>query len=128
MSFLYPGFLFALSAIAIPIIIHLFNFRRYKTVYFSNVKFLRDVKEKTDARSRLKHLLILCCRILAIIFLVLAFAQPYIKTGASTQIPGRKAVSIFIDNSFSMGQLSQDVPLLEQATLKARQIAAAYAA
>ncbi|MFI5136035.1 MAG: BatA domain-containing protein, partial [Chitinophagales bacterium] len=65
MSFLYPAFLFALGAIAIPIIIHLFNFRRYKTIYFSNTKFLREVKEKTDSRTQLKHLLVLLCRILA---------------------------------------------------------------
>src|SRR5215510_9926112 len=106
MSFLYPGFLFALSAIAIPIIIHLFNFRRYKTIYFSNVRFLREVKEKTDARSRLKHLLILLCRILAISFLVFAFAQPYIKSKTTPVASGKKAIGIFIDNSFSMGQLS----------------------
>ena len=43
MSFVYPAFLFAASLIAIPVIIHLFNFRRYKTVYFSNVQFLKEV-------------------------------------------------------------------------------------
>lgn len=128
MSFLYPSFLFALAAIAIPIIIHLFNFRRYKTVYFTNVRFLKEVKEQTDSRSRLKHLLILFCRILAIIFLVLAFAQPFIKNKSAPVATGKKAISIFIDNSFSMGQLSADVPLLDQAKLKAREIVTAYGA
>lgn len=128
MSFLYPSFLFALAAIAIPIIIHLFNFRRYKTVYFTNVRFLREVKEQTDSRSRLKHLLILLCRILAIIFLVLAFAQPFIRNKSTAVNTGKKAVSVFIDNSFSMGQLVADVPLIEQAKLKAREIVTAYAA
>ncbi len=125
MSFLYPSFLFALGAIAIPIIIHLFNFRRYKTVYFSNTKFLREVKEKTDSRSQLKHLLVLLCRILAITFLVFAFAQPYIKRGVATETAGKKTVSIFIDNSFSMGQTQSDVPLLEIAKRKAAEIVAA---
>ena len=128
MSFLYPSFLFALAAIAIPIIIHLFNFRRYKTVYFTNVRFLREVKEQTDSRSRLKHLLILLCRILSIIFLVLAFAQPFIRNKSTAVNTGKKAVSVFIDNSFSMGQLMADVPLIEQAKLKAREIVTAYAA
>jgi hypothetical protein len=126
MSFLYPSFLLALSAVAIPIIIHLFNFRRYKTIYFSNVRFLKEVKEQTDSRSRLKHLLILLCRILAITFLVLAFAQPFIKSKTAPVAAGKKSISIFIDNSFSMGQLSSDVPLLEQAKLKAREIVSAY--
>ena len=128
MSFLYPSFLLALAAVAIPIIIHLFNFRRYKTVYFSNVRFLKEVKEQTDSRSRLKHLLILLCRILAITFLVIAFAQPYIKSKSAAVVTGKKAVSIFIDNSFSMGQLSGDVPLLELAKLKAGEIIVAYGA
>jgi len=77
MSFVYPWFLWALLAIAIPIIIHLFHFRRFKTVYFTNVKFLKEVKEQTSARSKLKHLLVLCSRILAIAALVFAFAMPY---------------------------------------------------
>lgn len=126
MSFLYPTFLFALAAVAIPVIIHLFNFRRYKTVYFSNVRFLTEVKEQTDSRSRLKHLLILFCRMLAITFLVFAFAQPFISSKTAPVAAGKKAVSIFIDNSFSMGQLSADVPLLDLAKLKAREIVTAY--
>ncbi len=125
MSFLYPSFLFALAAIAIPIIIHLFNFRRYKTVYFSNTKFLKEVKEQTDSRSRLKHLLVLLCRILAITFLVFAFAQPYIKRGPATDTAGKKTLSIFIDNSFSMGQTESDVPVLEIAKKKAGEIVSA---
>ncbi|HYV92949.1 MAG TPA: BatA domain-containing protein [Chitinophagales bacterium] len=125
MSFLYPAFLFALAAISIPIIIHLFNFRRYKTVYFSNTKFLKEVKEQTDSRSRIKHLLVLLCRILAITFLVFAFAQPYIKHGGATETAGRKTVSIFLDNSFSMGQTQSDVPLLEIAKKKAGEIVSA---
>lgn len=128
MSFLYPSFLFALAAVAIPIIIHLFNFRRYKTVYFSNVRFLKEVKEQTDSRSRLKHLLILLCRILAITFLVIAFAQPYIKSKSAAVAAGKKAISIFIDNSFSMGQLAGDVPLIELAKRKAGEIVSAYGA
>ncbi len=125
MSFLYPAFLFALAAVAIPVIIHLFNFRRYKTVYFSNTKFLKEVKEQTDSRSRLKHLLVLLCRILAITFLVFAFAQPYIKHGAATETAGKKTVSVFIDNSFSMGQTQSDVPLVEIAKKKAGEIVSA---
>ena len=80
MSFTYPAFLIALSAVAIPIIIHLFNFRKFKTVYFSNIRFLKEVKQETQAKSKLKHLLVLAARILALIFLVLAFAQPFIPS------------------------------------------------
>ncbi|MEM7110170.1 MAG: BatA domain-containing protein, partial [Bacteroidota bacterium] len=43
MIFLNPGFLYALIVLAIPIIIHLFNFRRTRKIYFSNTRFLRKV-------------------------------------------------------------------------------------
>ena len=100
MSFTYPAFLFALSAIAIPIIIHLFNFRKFKTVYFSNTRFLKEVKQETQAKSKLKHLLVLAARILAIIFIVLAFAQPFIPVENKQISIGDKSISLFIDNSF----------------------------
>lgn len=126
MSFVYPWFLWALLAIAIPIIIHLFHFRRFKTVYFTNVQFLKEVKEQTSARSKLKHLLVLLARILAVVFLVLAFAMPYIpsKNGAAKE--GNKDVSIFFDNSFSMAAESEDVRLLEKARTRIEEIINAY--
>ena len=126
MQFLFPAFLIALAALAIPIIIHLFYFRRYRKVYFTNVRFLREVKEETSARSKLRNWLILLMRCLAIAFLVFAFAQPFIPSGTDVT-QGSKDVSIFIDNSFSMGALSEDVPLLEEAKRRARDIVEAYA-
>ncbi len=126
MEFLYPGFLWALLAVAIPVIIHLFHFRRFKRVYFTNVRFLREVKEETSARQRLRNLLVLAMRILAVAALVLAFAQPVIPLGKKL-LKGQKAVSIFIDNSFSMSAMSSEVPLVELARRKAREIISAYA-
>ncbi|MDQ3046904.1 MAG: BatA and WFA domain-containing protein [Bacteroidota bacterium] len=128
MSFTYPAFLIALSAIAIPVIIHLFNFRKFKTVYFSNVRFLKEVQEETQAKSKLKHLLVLAARILAIAFLVLAFAQPFIPVDNAKVITGDKAVSIFIDNSFSMDAVNKNGTLLEDAKKRATEIVAAYKA
>ena len=59
MNFVYPLFLWALVALAIPIAIHLFNFRRVKRVYFTNVVLLKDVKTETNSFSRIKQFLIL---------------------------------------------------------------------
>jgi len=128
MKFLFPSFLFALFAIAIPIIIHLFSFRQYKTVYFSNVSFLREIKNESNNKSRLKQLLILIARILAILFLVFAFAQPYIPQGNVVQKNAKNIVGIYIDNSFSMNALSEKGQLLEVARNKALQICLAYPA
>lgn len=121
MQFLYPLFLIAGLTLAIPIILHLFYFRRFKKVYFTNVRFLKEVKEETSARSRLRNLLVLLMRLLAFLFLVLAFAQPFVS-GKDEERKGIRAVSVFVDNSFSMSALSQDVPLLEQAKARAREV------
>jgi hypothetical protein len=126
MNFSNPAFLFALSAIAIPIIIHLFNFRKFKTVYFSNVRFLKEVKQETQAKSKLKHLLVLAARILAISFLVFAFAQPYIPSDNNKTVIGEKAISIFIDNSFSMDAINKNGTLLDEAKKRAKEIVSAY--
>jgi len=126
MQFLYPSFLYALLALIIPIIIHLFYFRRFKKVYFTNVKFLKEIKEETSARRKLKNFLVLLMRLLAFIALIIAFAQPFIPQDTEVK-KGEKAVSVYIDNSFSMSALSEDVPLLEKARQRAREIVEAYA-
>jgi len=126
MNFLYPGFLFALLAIAIPIAIHLFNFRKFKKVYFSNVQFLKEAKEQNSAREKLKHLLILASRVLAIAFLVMAFAQPYLQEAKKEKQGLHHLVRVYIDNSYSMGMLNQEGTLLDEAKRKAKEIAAAY--
>ena len=76
MAFSNPLLLFGLFAILVPIVIHLFNFRRYKTIYFSNVKMLEDIKKKTKREQTIQQLVVLALRILGIAALVLAFAQP----------------------------------------------------
>ena len=101
MQFLYPGVLWVLGLVIVPIIIHLFNFRRVKKVYFSNTTFLQEVKKATNKQSQLKRLLILISRILFIIFLVLAFAQP-ISTEDETR--PQTLMRIYLDNSLSMSQ------------------------
>ncbi|MDR6784832.1 hypothetical protein ABIE26_003478 [Pedobacter africanus] len=126
MNFLYPGFLFALLAIAIPIVIHLFNFRKFKKVYFSNVQFLKEVQEQNSSREKLKHLLILFSRILAIVFLVLAFARPFIPSAKNKQQGSPNLVSIYIDNSYSMESLNKEGNLLDEAKRKAKEIANIY--
>lgn len=125
MHFTFPFFLFALFAVLIPIFIHLFNFRRYKTEYFSNVKLLQDILLKTKKESQLQHLIVLLLRILAITALVLAFAQPYIPKNNKISEKGN-VVSIFIDNSFSMEANSKNGNFLKEATDAAKKIVNAF--
>jgi hypothetical protein len=126
MHFLYPGFLFALVSLVIPVIIHLFNFRRYQKVYFSNVQFLKQVNEQQSSRRNLKERLILAARLLALTFLVLASTRPYISNKQNLTAGTQQAVSIFVDNSYSMQTLNSEGSLLDQAKQKAKEIASAY--
>jgi hypothetical protein len=127
MSFLYPSFLFALGALSIPIIVHLFNFRRYKKVYFTNVRFLKEVQQESKSKSSLKRLLILASRLLALTCLILAFAQPYIPSNHNIK-KGVRTIVIYIDNSFSMQAANKNGSLLDDAKRKARELISAFSA
>lgn len=126
MHFVYPSFLFALFALLIPVIIHLFNFRKYQKVYFSNVQFLKEVQEQQASGRVLKERLILAARLLTVAFLVLAFARPYLPGSSKATAARQQVVSIFIDNSYSMQTLSREGSLLDEAKTRAKEIAAAY--
>ncbi|MDR1847845.1 MAG: BatA and WFA domain-containing protein [Bacteroidales bacterium] len=123
MRFLYPYFLWGLCAVAIPVLIHLFNFRRFKKVYFTNVAALTEAQISTRKHNRLKQILLLLVRCLAVVFLTFLFAQPYIYNEDNVVAKeGRNAVVVFVDNSFSMENAGQSGRLLDDAKSKARQI------
>jgi hypothetical protein len=126
MQFWFPGFLFASLAIAVPVLVHLFSFRTFKNVYFPDIRFLKDLKEENRHRSRLRHLLILTCRCLALLMLVLAFAKPYFDSSKGLVGAGPKIVNVFLDNSFSMDGESSNGLNLEVAKAKAAGIAEGY--
>lgn len=126
MQFVYPLFLWALTAISIPVIIHLFHFRRYKKLVFSDIRFLKQLTEQNKSKQKLKDWLILLSRILVVSCLVLAFAQPFIPIGEQSKKSGIQHVSLFIDNSFSMNANGSEGPLLETAKAKARSIVNAH--
>ena len=126
MSFANPLMLLGLLAVAIPIAVHLFNFRRYRKVYFSNTRYLTLLQSETRRQSKLRRRLLLACRIVAIAMIALVFAQPTIIRKEQNVSLGQSAVTVFVDNSFSMQGNSTDGQLLETARAKAREIAAAY--
>ncbi len=126
MSFLYPSYLYGLLLVSIPIIIHFFNFQRARKVYFTNVSFLRTVKEVTNARNKLKNLLVLLARILFIAFLVLAFARPFIPNKQSTIQQSSNYVSVYLDNSYSMQNEQDNRRLFDIALRQAEQLTAIF--
>jgi hypothetical protein len=126
MQFVNSYFLWALGLLAIPVIIHLFQFKRFKRVYFSNVAFLKTIQLESTNRNKIKHLLVLASRLLALLFLILAFAQPFLPAKNNVANTGKKYVSIYIDNSFSMNAIENGSSLLEQAKSTASSITKGY--
>ena len=125
MRLLEPYFLYAFLALAIPIIIHLFSLRKHKTVYFSNVAFLKQIKDKKNHINQLQKRLLLLIRLLALSAIILAFCEPYISNNDAIQ-EDRKIIGIYIDNSFSMAGENEKGVLIEQAKNKARNILNAH--
>ena len=112
MSFANPKFLYFLLFALIPIFLYLFNLQKVIRVDFSNVAILEDFKKETSNRFQLKRLLIMLSRVLAIFFIVMAFAQPSFK--AITKNINVHHV-IFLDNSLSMTRKIEDALLLDKA-------------
>ncbi len=100
-SFLYPLFLLAGFTIAVPILIHLFNLRRYKTVFFSNTRFLKNIQLRSQKQSEVRYKWLLALRILFLLTLVLAFAKPFFPNKENKNSGNRLQV-IYVDNSGSM--------------------------
>ena len=126
MRFVHPEILWALTALAVPVLIHLFNFRRYKKIAFSNVSFLKEVKSETTKSSKIRHLIILICRLRAFAALIFAFAQPFFPTGVSEKMNGTRAVSVYLDNSLSMQGQSEGVSFLESSKQKASALVSSF--
>ncbi|MDA3843860.1 MAG: BatA domain-containing protein [Candidatus Kapabacteria bacterium] len=102
MNFINPAVLTGLAAASIPLILHLLNLRRLKTVEFSTLRFLKELQKTKIRRLKLKQILLLILRTLIIFFIVMAFARPVIE--GSLPLAGQYAKTsaiILIDNSFS---------------------------
>ncbi|MBR4838252.1 MAG: BatA domain-containing protein [Bacteroidales bacterium] len=112
--------LWCLFALAIPIIIHLFNFRRHKIVYFSNTATLKTIEQENAKTKKLKYIIALIMRMLFIAGLVFAFAYPYNPEQKLKTDDADNLVAVYIDNSMSMHSQSSEISLIEDARALAR--------
>lgn len=128
MQLLYPGFLWGLLAVSIPIAIHLLQLRRPQRVLFTNTGFIREVELTTMRRRRLQELLVLLARVLGIVLLVLMFCQPFIPAQRSTATSENGGVvEVLVDNSPSMRVQSESQgELLQSAVAGARTLGKSY--
>lgn len=113
MQFKNPEILYFLFLLLIPILVHLFQLRKFKKEYFTNVKFLKELSIQTRKSSKIKKYLLLTTRLLLLTFLIIAFAQPFFK--ASDAKNAKNELFIVLDNSYSMQAKGQKGELLKRA-------------
>ena len=113
MQFKHPEILYFLFLLIIPILVHLFQLRRFKKEYFTNVDFLKELSIQTRKSSKIKKWLLLTTRLLLLTFLILAFAQPFFKSKDS--LSATNEMYIVLDNSFSMQAKGKKGELLKRA-------------
>ena len=128
MQFIHPEVLWALSALTIPVLVHLFSFRRHRKVAFSQTAFLKEVRMESRSRNRIRHWLVLLMRLAALTCIVLAFAEPQWPAEAGEEAGSQKAISIYLDSSPSMELEGRNGPMFEAARNGALALVEAQAA
>lgn len=113
MHFKHPEILYFLFLLAIPILVHLFQLRRFKKEYFTNVRFLKELSIQTRKSSKLKKWLLLATRLLILACIIIAFAQPFFEAKDNKNVTNE--MYILLDNSFSMQAKGQKGELLKRA-------------
>ena len=105
MSFLTPLFFVGLSAVAIPVLVHLIQRERKRVVEFPSLMFVRRIPYQSVRRRRIRHWALLLLRVAAIALIVAAFARPFLRQGASAVVAagGAREIVILLDQSASMG-------------------------
>ena len=123
MSFLNPLFLFALIAVAVPLLIYLLNVTKPKRIQFSTLAFFNSLKQSALRKIRIKRWLLLAVRILAVASLAVALAKPFLPAGMGLVDDVQPMVAgILVDNSPGMEQVDRNGPYIEQAVNIAREI------
>ena len=112
MHFKQPEILYFLFALVVPILVHLFQLRRFKIAYFTNVRFLKDISIQTRKSAKIKKWLLLATRLLLFTCLILAFAQPYFSSEKNNS--KQAETYIILDNSFSMQAKGKQGELLKR--------------
>ena len=105
MGLIAPAFLAGLLAIAVPVVIHMIHRERRETLAFPSLMFLRKIPYRSVRRQKIRHILLLIVRCLAIGIVVAAFARPFLqrKIAAPAATNDSRELVILLDRSYSMG-------------------------
>jgi hypothetical protein len=131
MIFLQPWLLWLLPFAALPVIIHLLNRMRFRTVEWAASRFLYAKSRASTRHARVRQWLLLACRVLALLALVLAVARPLAGGWAGWMFsPAPDVVLVLMDHSASMEMrdAATGITRRERSLAQVAQAAAAYAA
>jgi hypothetical protein len=103
MTLLTPAFLLGLLAIGVPILLHLSRRRTRQALEFPSLMFIAQVPYRSVRRRRLRDVLLLTMRCLAIALLAMAFARPLLRAAPEAAREDRRDLVVLVDTSFSMG-------------------------
>jgi hypothetical protein len=102
MLFLSPALLWFIAAAAVPIMIHLINRRRHKTIHWAAMQFLLKASRESRGKKKLRHILILSCRALGLAALAMAAARPIVSGLIGWGGGSIDTVVLLLDRSASM--------------------------
>ena len=124
MTFLNSAILAALTLGLLPVLIHLLNRQRYKKIDFPTLRFLHELQKQRMRQVRIRQIILLILRTLAVIFIVLAVARPVVKSSTGL-LPGAEARStavLILDRSASMRTETPDGTRFRQVQTRAQEI------
>src|SRR5271168_720951 len=101
MGFFAPWFLAGLAGLALPLYLHLLKRQTTTPKPVSSLMFFESRTQASTRHRRLKYFLLLSLRLLVLLFLILAFANPFINRD-SAALASDRLVLLVVDNSFSM--------------------------
>jgi hypothetical protein len=126
MSFLNPGLLAFGAAVAVPVLIHLLNRRRFRTVTWAAMRFVRASLERNRRRMELEDWLLLLLRCLIVALFALALARPALRSAGSWLQSRRVTAVVVVDTSGSMAAVDGGGTRLDRAREAAEQVVDAF--
>lgn len=121
MSFLAPIYLLLTGAIAVPLLIHLLRRRVGVRIEFPAARYLARAEREHSRTLRIRNLLLMFLRVLALLAIALAAARPVARWMGAGHAP--TALAIVMDNSLSSATVVNGRPLLDQFKEMARDVA-----
>ncbi len=125
--FLVPGFAIFSLLFGVPILIHLIGRSRARVRRFAALELLLKSEKRVARRTKIRQLLLLAVRALAIAAVPLILAKPFVEAASDlpAAVGNAQSAVIVLDDSMSMSLTRDRHSLLDEGKTRARRIVAA---